>query len=109
MILEFDMTYNDLKKNPDKARKGMNILDIDSPKLSRFIVVDVINGCPVLIQNGDVYNVTIPANMIGDYMLNLRTGYISFMTSDVEISKPLERQRLDFDTLGLLRKEVLAH
>ena len=42
-------------------------------------------------------------------MLNLRTGYVSFMTSDVEISKPLERYRLDSDTLELLRKEVLAN
>ncbi|MBO5712193.1 MAG: hypothetical protein J6R47_05075 [Acholeplasmatales bacterium] len=107
MILEFDMTYSDLKKNPSKARKGMNILDIDSPNLTRFIVVDTINGCPILIQNGDVYKVSVPANMVGDYMLNLRTGYISFMTSAVETSKPLERQRLDFDTLELLRKEVL--
>ena len=109
MILEFDMTYSDLKKNPDRARKGMNILDIDSPNLTRFIVIDVINGSPVLIQNGNVHKIAVPTNMIGDYMLNLRTGYVSFMTSDAEISKPVERYRIDSDTLELLRREVLTH
>lgn len=108
MILEFDMTYSDLKKNPNKARKGMNILDTTSPKLTRFIVVDVINGCPILIQNGDVQKVSVPANMIGDYMLNLRTGCISIINHNTHLSDPLE-QRLSGEPLISLRKEILGY
>lgn len=107
MILEFDMTYSDLKKNPDKARKGMNILDTSSPNLTRFIVVDVINGHPILIHNGDKHSLTVPANMIGDYMLNLRTGYISFISKDYKITDPIHNKRLNDIALSALREEYL--
>lgn len=106
MILEFDMTYSDLKKNPDKARKGMNIVDINSPNLTRFIVVDVINGSPILIQNGDKHSLTVPANRVGDYMLNLRTGYLSIMEDPNKVTEPLNRLGLNSRILETLRDEV---
>lgn len=105
-MIQFDLTYTDLKKDISSARKGMIIIDTGSKDLIRYIVKDVINGSPILIQIGDKYKTILP-NWIGDYMLNLRTGYISVIDSgEHHISKPLADMNIGEYELSLIRKDL---
>ena len=105
-MIQFDLTYVDLKNNLNLARKGMIIIDTDSKDLTRYIIKDVINGSPILIQIGDKYKTILP-NWIGDYMLNLRTGYISLIGKDYKITDPINDKRLNDIALASLREEYI--
>ena len=105
-MIQFDLTYVDLKNNLNLARKGMIIIDTDSKDLTRYIIKDVINGSPILIQIGDKYKTILP-NWIGDYMLNLRTGYISLIGKDYKITDPINDKRLNDIALSALREEYI--
>ena len=105
-MIQFDLTYTDLKKDISSARKGMIVINTDSKDLTRYIIKDVINGSPILIQIGDKYKTILP-NWIGDYMLNLRTGYISIIDKDYKITDPLNNKRLNDIALSALREEYL--
>ncbi len=105
-MIQFDLTYTDLKKDISFARKGMIIVDTDSKDLNRYIIKDVINGSPILIQIGDKHKTILP-NWIGDYMLNLRTGYISVIDSgEHHISRPLANMKIDDYELSMIRKDL---
>ena len=103
-MIQFDFTYEDVKRDPSILRKGMIVCDTSSKDLTRYIVKDVHNGCPILIQIGDRHKTVIP-NMIGDYVLNLRTGYISLIDINENLSKPLADMKLDDYSLSLIRKD----
>lgn len=105
-MIQFDLTYAELKNNLNLARKGMIIIDTDSKDLTRYLVKDVINRSPILIQVGDKYKTILP-NWIGDYMLNLRTGYISLIDKDCKITDPINNKRLNAVALSALREEYL--
>lgn len=105
-MIQFDLTYSDLKKNINVARKGMIIIDTDSRDLTRYIIKDIINGSPILIQIGDKYKTILP-NWIGDYMLNLRTGYISLIGKDYKITDPINDKQLNDTDLATLQEKYL--
>ena len=105
-MIQFDLTYVELKNNLNLARKGMIIIDTDSKDLTTYIVKDVINGSPILIQIGDKYKTILP-NWVGDYMLNLRTGYISIIGKDYKITDPINNKKLNDIALSALREEYL--
>lgn len=105
-MIQFDLTYMELKNNLNFARKGMIIIDTDSKDLTRYIVKDVINGSPILIQIGDKHKTIVP-NWIGDYMLNLRTGYISIINKDYKITDPINTKKLNDIALSALREEYI--
>jgi hypothetical protein len=105
-MIQFDLTYTDLKKNISSARKGMIIVDTGSEMLTRYIIKDVINGSPILIEIGDKHKTVVP-NWIGDYMLNLRTGYISVVDSgEHHISRPLANMKIGDYELSMIRKDL---
>lgn len=105
-MIQFDLAYTDLKKDISSARKGMIVIDTNSKDLTRYIIKDVINGSPVLIQIGDKYKTILP-NWIGDYMINLRTGYISIIGKDYKITDPINNKRLNDIALAALQEEYL--
>ena len=105
-MIQFDITYVELKNDINLARKGMIIIDTDSKDLTRYIIKDVINGSPILIQIGDRYKTILP-NYVGDYMLNLRTGYISSIGKDYKLTNPINNNRLNDIALAALREEYL--
>lgn len=104
-MFQFNYSLKELKAKPDIAFKGAIICDTDSEKLIRYIVKDVVNEIPILIEIGDKHKTVIP-NWLGDYMLNLRTGYISVIDSgEHHISKPLADMKMDDIVLSLIRKD----
>ena len=105
-MFQFNYSLRELKAKPIIAFKGAIICDTDSEKLTRYIVKDVVNEIPILIEIGDKHKTVIP-NWIGDYMLNLRTGYISLIGKDYKITDPINNKRLNDIALSALREEYL--
>lgn len=105
----FYFTYSlaELKAKPIIAFKGAVVCDTNSEKLTRYLIKDVVDDIPILIEIGDKSHTELP-NCIGDYMLNLRTGYISIINHNNHLSDPLE-QRLSGEPLISLRKEILGY
>ena len=105
-MFQFNYTLKELKANPILAFKGAIICDTDSAKLTRYIVSDVANEIPILIEIGDKHKTVLP-NWIGDYILNLRTGYISLIGDDYKITEPISEKRLNINALEALQKEYI--
>ena len=103
-MFQFNYTLDELKSNPIIAFKGAIICDINSDKLTRYIIKDVVNEIPILIEIGDKHKTALP-NWIGDYVLNLRTGYISLIDINENLSKPFPDMRMDNYSLSLIRKD----
>lgn len=105
-MIQFDLTYSDFKQDLSIARKGMIICDTGSKDLIRYIVKDVYNGCPILVQVGDKHKTALP-NWIGDYMLNLRTGHICLIGDNYRITDPISEKLLNINALEALQKEYI--
>lgn len=104
----FYFTYSlaELKAKPEIAFKGAVICDTNSEKLTRYLVKDVVDDIPILIEFGDRSHTELP-NWVGDYMLNLRTGYISLIDKDYKITDPINNKRLNDIVLSTIREEYL--
>ena len=105
-MIQFDLAYTDLKKNISSARRGMIIVDTDSKDLTRYIIKDIINGSPILIEIGDKHKTALP-NWIGDYILNLRTGHVCLVGDDYRITDPVSDKRLNINALEALQREYI--
>ena len=106
MMLYFTYSLAELKAKPTVAFKGAVVCDTNSEKLTRYLIKDVVNGIPILIEIGDKAHTELP-NWIGDYMLNLRTGYISLIGKNYKITDPINDKRLNDIALSALREEYL--
>ena len=102
----FSYSLAELKAKPIIAYKGAVVCDTNSEKLTRYLIKDVVNDIPILIEIGDKSHTELP-NWIGDYMLNLRTGYISLIGKDYKITDPINNKRLNDTALSALREEYL--
>ena len=105
-MLYFNYSLAELKAKPVIAFKGAIICDTTSEKLTRYLIKDVVNGIPILIEIGNNSYTELP-KCIGDYMLNLRTGYISLIGKDYKITDPINNKRLNDTALSTLREEYL--
>ena len=103
-MFQFDYTLKQLKDKPILAFKGAIICDTDSERLTRYIVKDVANEIPILIEIGDKHKTVVP-NCVGDYILNLRTGYLSVILEDEKISNPISNYHMNDYELRLIRKD----
>ena len=105
-MFQFNYSLKELKAKPIIAFKGAIICDTESERLTRYIIKDVANDIPILIEIGDKSKTVLP-NWIGDYMLNLRTGYISLVGDDYKITDPIGEKRLNINALEALQREYI--
>lgn len=104
-MLYFTYSLAELRAKPTIAFKGAIVCDTNSEKFTRYLIKEVSDGIPILIEIGDKHKTALP-NWIGDYMLNLRTGYISVIDSgEHHISNPLTDMKMDDYALSLIRKD----
>lgn len=102
----FNYTLEQIIDDPRRAFRGAVVCDTRSDRLVRYLVKDVINDIPLLVEFGDSHHTALP-NYMGDYMLNLRTGYVSFLETDTRVSEPLDKHWLDSSTLSSLRERLI--
>lgn len=102
----FNYSLAELKAKPIIAFKGAIVCDTTSEKLTRYLIKDVVNDIPILIEIGNNSYTELP-NWVGDYILNLRTGYISIIDKDHKVTDPINRKRLNDMALAALREEYL--
>lgn len=106
-MFHFNYSLAELKAKPIIAFKGAIVCDTNSEKLTRYLIKDVVDNIPILIEIGNKSYTELP-NWVGDYMLNLRTGYISLIGKDYKITDPINNKRLNNIALSALREEYLS-
>lgn len=104
----FNFTFQQIKERPEIAFRGAIVCDIESPKLDRYLIKDIIHGIPILEQIGNKHKMELPHEK-GDWMLNLRTGLFAIYKGEQVVSEPIyEATQIDDATLCSIRKKVIC-
>lgn len=106
-LFHFNFTFQQIKERPEIAFRGAIVCDIESPKLNRYLIKDIIKGVPILEQLGDKHQMELPHEK-GDWMLNLRTGLFSVYKGEHMVSDPIyEVTQIEDATLCSIRRRVI--
>lgn len=106
MMFYYSYSLAELKAKPEIAFKGAVVCDTNSKERTRYLIKDVVDNVPILIEIGNNSYTELP-NWVGDYMLNLRTGYISLIDKDYKVTDPINNKPLNSVALSALREEYL--
>ena len=100
--MHYNLSMKFAKENPDRLYTGCIIKESTSDEQIYYEVIKT-KPFPILKERE---RSKIP-NEVGDYVLNMRTGYISIIGNDYNITDPINNKRLNDIALSALQKEYL--